>query len=674
MNARHYLILISILFTASVQAQKVGINTLDPQYSLDVRGTDDALEGGELQLATPGETNFLRLFGGRINDPHPFLAFSELDTFHLVTTSADWSTYTRRMTVTPNGKIGIGTDLPVAEIDLRTPLLDDGASLHMANADQSHFLRLFSGRQGLPYPILYWNHGSPLEFGQAHSDDSDYKVFVTLDGKTIGVHNTGRSVFIGRDAGGSDNTTDNENVAVGDSAMALTTNSTGNIAIGTRALKAHSSGNQNTAIGFEAMGDDQTGQSNIAIGAYALKDNDDGYENTAIGHRAMQKRQLGNSNVAVGKNALYSNLSGDSNTALGREALTNNVSGSGNVAIGRHAGKSETGSNKLYIANTSTSNPLIYGEFDNQKLKINGELTVSDLAGTGDRNLIVDTNGKFKIGTLGGDTDWVETATRVSTTREVLVNAPGAPTSSLAVTGKVSNGNNFASLALWNNAFIGGGTYDRLLMDANDIDAFRGISVPIGEALHLNRLSSGNVNIANGGGNVGIGVPGSASKLTIEGPDNNGSIAALEIRSQGNGQTMLIDGNEIDITTGNLHFNANSGRPVSIGTLQIADGYQLTVKGKIMAEEVRVQLQAAWPDYVFEQDYALMPLSELEKEIVEKGHLPGIPAAYTIEKEGVDTGEMQRKMMEKIEELTLHLIDLNKKVVALESELESHKK
>jgi len=148
----------------------------------------------------------------------------------------------------------------------------------------------------------------------------------------------------------------------------------------------------NTAIGFEAL-NSLTGDS---FGA--------GNFNTAIGKGSMYSSTLGNWNTALGHHALYGNLSGNDNCAIGNEALANNISGSNNVAIGSNAGSSELGSNKLYIG----SQPLIYGEFDNKLLRVNGKLFVNN--GTGTQMLLknsdkyvhsVDNNIDF--GTAGGD-------------------------------------------------------------------------------------------------------------------------------------------------------------------------------------------------------------------------------------------------------------------------------
>jgi hypothetical protein len=92
-----------------------------------------------------------------------------------------------------------------------------------------------------------------------------------------------------------------------------------------------------------------------------------------------------------------------------------------------------------------------------------------------------------------------------------------------------------------------------------------------------------------------------------------------------------------------------------------------------MAEEIRVQSMAAWPDYVFKKGYQLPTLSVLEKQINVLGHLPNIPDAATIEKEGIALGDMQTRMMEKIEEMTLYLIQLDKDNRHLKEEIQALK-
>ncbi len=83
-------------------------------------------------------------------------------------------------------------------------------------------------------------------------------------------------------------------------------------------------------------------------------------------------------------------------------------------------------------------------------------------------------------------------------------------------------------------------------------------------------------------------------------------------------------------------------------------------------KELRVTL-TDWPDYVFDAGYRLMPLSEVEGYIAENGHLPQMPSAMEVEQEGADLGEMNRLLLQKVEELTLYIIDLQKQIEELKS-------
>ncbi|QIY91091.1 cell wall anchor protein [Chryseobacterium gallinarum] len=105
---------------------------------------------------------------------------------------------------------------------------------------------------------------------------------------------------------------------------------------------------------------------------------------------------------------------------------------------------------------------------------------------------------------------------------------------------------------------------------------------------------------------------------------------------------------------------------VTIGTDQYDNdsNFILYVKKGIKAQQVKVENPAAngWADYVFKKDYKLRSLEEVEKHISEKGHLPNIPSAKEVEKNGINLGEMDAKLLEKIEELTLYSIQQNKQL------------
>jgi hypothetical protein len=124
-------------------------------------------------------------------------------------------------------------------------------------------------------------------------------------------------------------------------------------------------------------------------------------------------------------------------------------------------------------------------------------------------------------------------------------------------------------------------------------------------------------------------------------------------------------------TSGGNLLSIDAGGNMNLGAVRNAVGYKLSVGGKVMAEEMRVNLQADWPDYVFAPNYALKPLPELENFIKANNHLPNIPAAAEMQKSGIAIGEMQTKMMEKIEELSLYIIQQNKTIEELKQQMKA---
>lgn len=105
-------------------------------------------------------------------------------------------------------------------------------------------------------------------------------------------------------------------------------------------------------------------------------------------------------------------------------------------------------------------------------------------------------------------------------------------------------------------------------------------------------------------------------------------------------------------------------------------GYRLFVQEGILAERVKVALKgtAQWSDYVFKKGYELMPLKKLEAFIKSNSHLPGIPSAEDMVMTGLDVAQMDAKLLEKIEELTLYIIEQNKKLESQQKELNDLKK
>ncbi|MEO8150536.1 MAG: hypothetical protein ABI723_23090 [Bacteroidia bacterium] len=128
---------------------------------------------------------------------------------------------------------------------------------------------------------------------------------------------------------------------------------------------------------------------------------------------------------------------------------------------------------------------------------------------------------------------------------------------------------------------------------------------------------------------------------------------------------------KLDVT-GNVKASGNvSSATLRVGTTTSATGFIASIGGKLIAEEVRVDLKAAWPDYVFANDYKLMSLEELATSINTYKHLPGIPSATEMKEKGITLGEMQTKTIEKIEEQALYLIQLKKENNELRARIEA---
>jgi Leucine-rich repeat (LRR) protein len=110
---------------------------------------------------------------------------------------------------------------------------------------------------------------------------------------------------------------------------------------------------------------------------------------------------------------------------------------------------------------------------------------------------------------------------------------------------------------------------------------------------------------------------------------------------------------------------------VGIGT-QKTEGFRLSVNGKIRASDIiKVYPQTQWSDFVFDKGYKLRPLKEVESFIKTNGHLPEIPSAKEVAKEGIDLGAMDAKLLQKVEELTLYVIELKKENELMKKEIQS---
>ena len=225
--------------------------------------------------------------------------------------------------------------------------------------------------------------------------------FMQLDSGRIEILNTGNSVFIGEGAGESDDFSNNNNVFVGYEAGMNNITGHENVFLGKNAGTTNSSGNYNIFIGTEAGDENTTGSENVFIGYATGEANTTGDYNTFIGISSGDDNTTGSENLFLGYAAGYSNKTGDNNTYLGYEAGNDNETGNNNIFLGYQAGYNETGSNKLYIENSTADSlsALIYGEFDNDFLQINGDFLVNG------RIEQINTGNSVFIGEGAGESD-----------------------------------------------------------------------------------------------------------------------------------------------------------------------------------------------------------------------------------------------------------------------------
>lgn len=155
------------------------------------------------------------------------------------------------------------------------------------------------------------------------------------------------------------------NTWIGDQVGTTSGGNSGNTFVGQLTGAANESGgSDNTFVGASVGTANTTGDSNTAIGSYAYSGATTGTDNTALGDSALDGTGIGSNNTVVGSGAMGANGVGSTNVAVGRSAGSN-VTGSGNVLLGYQAGAAAGAvSNKLYIMNSNSSTPLIYGEFD----------------------------------------------------------------------------------------------------------------------------------------------------------------------------------------------------------------------------------------------------------------------------------------------------------------------
>lgn len=363
-------------------------------------------------------------------------------------------------------------------------------------------------------------------------------------------------------------------------------------------------------------------EDNYALGAHSLSNLSSGaYHNVGIGNESLFSNITGTYNQGFGYGSLYSSTTGSYNNSFGQNALYGNTTGSYNTALGNGALQNNTtGSYNIGIGQNA-------GKF------ITGGSTANTIS----------TNSIF----IGRGTK----AKANNETNQIVIgfNAVGNGSNTITL------GNSDITKTILNGK-VG---IDKIYPDYK-LDVSGSIGLENDLLITSSRLNFGGaVNIINTN-KTGTGKASKWAIFNTSGSNGN----ALQFWSYSNNTGPDFNG-------GINRFTITDDGKVGIGT-NIPDE-KLTVNGIIHAKEIKIDLTGPLADFVFKPSYRLMPLHEVEMFVQTNNHLPGIPSATEVQANGLNIGEMQNKLLQKIEELTLYVIEQGKTIERQHKEIEDLK-
>ncbi|MBC7387991.1 MAG: hypothetical protein H7329_02155 [Opitutaceae bacterium] len=241
--------------------------------------------------------------------------------------------------------------------------------------------------------------------------------------------------------------------------------------------------------------------------------------------------------------------------------------------------------------------------------------------------------------------------------------SPATYTPASITAGALLIGNNAGTNSWMQSYGINNTTYATLLLNPKGGKVGIGITTAPTATLEIGNASSATIKLST----TGTALP-QGSGITFH---TGAYISTSTYPAPGSG-TLSIDNSTsaINIFGGSLAFRGPSSflDKVYIGSSWPASGahtdYKLSVDGKLVVKSCYVT-SVGWADFVFDKNYNLQSLSEVENFIKENGHLPEIPSATEIEENGMNVSELLKLQMQKIEELTLHLIEMKKEIETL---------
>lgn len=281
-----------------------------------------------------------------------------------------------------------------------------------------------------------------------------------------------------------------------------------------------------------------------------------------------------------------------------------------------------------------------------------GGVSIANLAGTGSRMVIASSTGLLSSQTIPVSSQWVTSGANVyyNVTNGKVGIGTTTPLDKLDVAGGIIVDETNTNTGTLTTASLTFGTNTTTTRSTEGIVSRRTTGGNYkGLDLFTNSLSR--LSISNAGDVTVSKLVGTGVRMVVA--DATGKLSTQAIPSGGTG------GGTSQWTTNSTSVYYNTGN-VGIGI--VAPAYKLDVCGTIRAKEVRVQ--SGWCDYVFEENYDLMPLESVKDFIQRNKHLPNVTPAKVIETEGLEVGNASREMIRKIEELTLYMIEQNETLKA----------
>jgi trimeric autotransporter adhesin len=478
-------------------------------------------------------------------------------------------------------------------------------------------------------------------------------------GEGAGIVTTGAdNLFLGSGTGFT-NSTGFANSFLGSDAGRANTTGSGNLFLGTQAGRNNIGGSNNSFIGIYSGYSNISGTGNVMLGESSGYGNTTGANNIMLGSFSGRNNVGGSNNSFIGSYAGYSNTSGDGNVMIGDASGFGNTTGYNNIMMGKSSGRLNTvGFNNSFIGvfagynNTSGAGNVMLGLSSGlNNTTGNDNIFIGNNAGSTNTT---GTNNTY-LGNLANGTAALTNATAIgagaaATASNTVVLGQNATTitgQGLPVTATGASGLRFASLNSGNTETVTGNTSKVLSVDN------------LGNVI-LVKLASSIVN-AVGDKPVAESIVSQVNEMNTKVHELDKKV--IEVASKKN---TWIE------TEGFLHNNSTNGVVIDgVGF----NGNALVVKGKMLSNEVNVELEGAdkWPDYVFQPSYKRMSLDEVEKFITVNKHLPNVPSAAEMAITGNNLGKTDVKLLEKVEELTLYLLEMKKANDAQSAELKALK-